>query len=356
MTTTPVSKPAMKARILVTGSTGYIGRFLTRRLLKSPVNDVYGFNRHPDPQLSAERSLQGDITSVDWAEVIKKVRPHQIFHTVGTSAQSPFSNQLLVHAEGTRRLLQGLLDSGQAQQVRVIIAGSAAEYGLRDDAVDEMSRCVPEGEYGIAKLTQSEIVRMFVQRYDLPVTVARIFNVYGETDRQLAIAAMAYQLARAEALSPEPCELHVHNLRSWRDFIHIDDVVDALLTLAARPVATFTLGSAPAGLDGQVYNIASGQSTALSRVMDGLLDETTLRGQALKNVSLRVHGPQREEISRADISKLRQHTGWSPKITLQEGLKRELNYWRKQVALAASGESRLNALQAPTNPEVFPVV
>ena len=332
------SKGEIRAKILVTGSTGYIGRFLTRRLLKNPVNEVYGFNRRPDPQLSSEHSLEGDILNVDWVELLKKVRPHQIFHTVGASAQSPFSNQLLVHGEGTRRLLQGLLDSGIGKQTRVIIAGSAAEYGLRDEAVDEMARCHPEGEYGIAKLTQSEIARTFVQRYDLPVTVARIFNVYGETERHLAIAAMAYQLARAEAVSPEPCELHVHNLRSWRDFIHIDDVVDALLALAAKPVSTFTLPvpSASMGMDGQIYNIASGQSTALSRVMDALLDATSLRGQALKNVTLRVHGAQREEISRADISKIRQHTGWIPKITLQEGLKRELEYWRQQVAFASA--------------------
>jgi GDP-4-dehydro-6-deoxy-D-mannose reductase len=315
----------MKRRILVTGSTGYIGRALTKRLQTLADTDIYGFNRNPDLQLPSERRLEGDITDADWTAWLTAVQPHLIFHMIGASPASPFAHQLLVNVEGTRRLLQALADTGQ--RPKIIIAGSAAEYGLRDEAVDEMAVCRPEGEYGIAKLAQTEIARSFARRHDLPVVIARIFNVYGETDRHLAIASLASQIARAEAVFPEPSELHVYNLRSWRDFIHIDDVTEALIALAANTSRNET--------SGQIYNVAFGRSVPVTRVVDRLLSDTRLSGPDLKKVSLSVHGVQREDVSRADTSKIRQHTGWIPKISLKEGLHRELEYWRAQIATAS---------------------
>lgn len=315
----------MNRRILVTGSNGYVGRHLTQKLLALPHMDVFGFNRAADATLPATSSLAGDLLEAGLPGWLGQIKPDVIFHCIGTSPQSPFENQLRVNVEGTRRLLQAVMDN--ALRPKVIVVGSAAEYGLRDDAVDENVICYPEGEYGIAKLAQTQIAQSFARRFDLPVMIARVFNVYGQSERHLAIAALAAQIAQAEALYPASSEVRVFNLRSWRDFIHVDDVANALLALAHNNTQN--------EVSGQIYNIGSGHSTAISTVLDSLLAQSPLGQDELKKLSLKLHGVQREDVSWADIGKIRQHTGWEPQISLTEGLKQELNYWRANLGDAA---------------------
>jgi nucleoside-diphosphate-sugar epimerase len=319
----------MTVRYLVTGSTGYIGRHITRHLLTQPEAqqniEVFGFNRKNDGVLPVDHFLSGDILTADLLCWFEEIRPDVVFHAVGINPRAPFERQLLVNAEGTRRLLQALVDAGL--RPKVVVVGSAAEYGLRDEPMDEEAVGRPEAEYGISKLAQTQVAQAFARRYDLPVVVGRVFNAYGHTERHLVIAAMAAQIAQAEARFPEPSEVNVQNLRSKRDFVHIDDAVDALLCLSRM--------DAHRELSGQIYNIAAGESVAVSTVLDQLLDLTRLNSQELHQVALNIHGAQKEDISWADISKIRQHTGWTPQVSLEEGLRRELNYWRAQVAQTA---------------------
>jgi nucleoside-diphosphate-sugar epimerase len=326
----------MNKRVLITGSTGYIGKHLAERLLPLEDVDVYGFNRTYDARLEARFSLEGSILDADLSAWLAQARPDVVYHCIGTSQRSPFDNQLLVNAEGNRRLLQALIDA--QLRPRVVIVGSAAEYGLWDEAVDEQAVCEPEGEYGIAKLAQTQVAQSFAKRYDLPVVVGRVFNVYGVTERHLAVSSMASQIAQIEAMVPLPSELHVYNLRSKRDFIHIDDTVNALLALGEKLSHTEA--------SGQIYNIASGQSTAVSTVLDLLLSYSRLSREDLKSVELRMHGMQREDVSWANIDKIRQHTGWSPAISIEDGLKREMEHWRANLGdtvPVAGGKQRLSA-------------
>lgn len=320
----------MKKRVVVTGSTGFLGRHLVRRLLAEPNLELFGFNRKNDGVLPTTHFLSGDLLEADLGQWFEGIRPQVVFHVVGTSPKAPFAHQLQVHAEGTRRMLQALVDAGA--HPKVIVVGSAAEYGLRDEPVDENAVCRPEGEYGIAKLAQTQVALAFARRYNLPVMVGRVFNVYGHTERNLVIAALAAQLARAEAVYPKASQLQVQNLRSWRDFIHVDDAVEALVRLSRLESHTET--------SGQIYNIASGHSTATSTLLDMLKSYSRLDDEALKKVELKIQGIQKEDISWADISKIREHTGWEPAVTLEEGLRRELNYWRSREGMALTAGER----------------
>lgn len=316
----------MAQRILVTGSNGYIGGHLARHCLTLPDTEVFGLNQTYDSKLAPNNSLEGNLLEADLLSWLGQVKPDVIYHCIGASPKSPFEHQLRVNAEGTRRLLQAVVDTGL--RPKVIVVGSAAEFGLRDEPVEENTPCQPEGEYGIAKLAQTQIAQSFARRYNLPVIIGRVFNVYGHTERHLAVASLAAQIAQAEAIAPSPAEVHVFNLRSYRDFIHIDDVVRALIALSDTRTQNER--------SGQVYNIASGQSSALSTVLDVLLAHSTLSKvfkskDQLQQVRLKIHGPQQEDKSWADIAKTRQHTGWVPQISLEAGLAQELQYWRAHI-------------------------
>jgi|GEM_PF-2049785 len=331
----------MERRVLVIGSRGFLGAALISKLSALPETIVYGINRQADTKLPHAHRIVGDVISHDWATTLNTIRPHVIYHVAGADAQMPFSYQLLLYVEGTRRLLQAIVDSGQ--RPRLILAGSAAEYGLKNEVLSELSVCHPDGEYGIAKLAQTELASAYGRKYGLNITTARIFNVYGGSARTLSIAAMAAQIAAAELAPTEHNELNVYNLKSYRDFIHIDDVTEALIMLANRPMSHEAGYSA--GIADQVYNIASGQSVSLGRVLDRLLASSTRDGHELQMKGLRMHGSQREEFSRANIDKIKQHTGWSPKISLSEGLERELDYWRDKMGVPRKpAKNRPNAM------------
>lgn len=311
----------MAQRILVTGSNGYIGGHLARHLLTVADTEVFGLNQSPDSKLPSHHNLQGNLLEADLLNWLAQVKPDVIYHCVGASPKSPFEHQLRVNAEGTRRLLQAMVDAGL--RPRVVVVGSAAEYGLRDEPVDETTLCQPEGEYGIAKLAQTQIAQSFARRYHLPIIIGRVFNAYGHTARHLAVAALASQIAQAETNANSPAELHVFNLKSYRDFIHVDDVVRGLVTLGALPASR--------ALEGQVYNIASGRCTALSDILDRLLANAALTPAQRQQLQLKRHGVQQEDKSWANIGKIQEQTDWQPLVDLEAGLKQELEYWREQL-------------------------
>lgn len=311
----------MTQRVLVTGSNGYIGGGLTRRLMQCPDTEVFGFNRTHDAKLQPGHCLADDLLDVDLRNWLSQIQPDVIYHCIGASPKSSFENQLRINAEGTRRLLQALVDAGL--RPTVIIVGSAAEYGLRNEPVDENTPCQPEGEYGIAKLAQTQIAQSYARRYELPVIIGRVFNVFGQTGQHLAVASLASQIAQVELLSPACPELRVFNLKSRRDFVHIDDLVSALMALSAL---------APKNKQsGQIYNIASGQSTALYTVLERLLDQSKLSETQRQQLQLEEQAPQQADCSWANIAKISQQTGWQPQVSLDAGLIRELDYWRAHL-------------------------
>lgn len=307
-------------RFLVTGSSGYIGSRLLERLAARPDTLAYGFSRQGSVRREGQIVFQGDLLLDDIGAVLTETRPEVIFHSVGVNPLAPFEEQMRVHAEGTRRLLQALAD--HHLKPVVVVAGSAAEYGLRDEAVNEDSMPRPEGEYGICKLAQTQIAMTFARRYEIPVRVARIFNVYGRTMPSLVVASLASQIAalelgRARKQATGSAAIHAINLASSRDFIHIDDVTAAMLALADLPVREPW---------GGIYNVASGESVPIRRVLELLLKASTL-----ENPEVEVRADQHPDVSRAEIIKIRQYTDWQPTVPLADGLREELDYWRHRV-------------------------
>ncbi len=303
-------------RVLVTGSSGYIGSHLLEKLAACPDTLAFGLSRQGAARREDRVVLQGDLLMDDIGAVLTEVRPDVIFHSVGVNPLAPFEAQMRVHAEGTRRLLQALAENHLKPVV--VVAGSAAEYGLRDEAVNEDSTPRPEGEYGICKLAQTQIALTYARRYEIPVRVARIFNVYGHTMPSLVVASLASQIAALEHQAPGSPVIKAINLASARDFIHIDDVVAALLALADLPAGEPW---------GQVYNVASGESVPIRRVLEILLAASTLT-----HPEVEVRADQHPDVSRTEITKIRQFTDWQPTVPLADGLREELDYWRHRVA------------------------
>ncbi len=302
---------------LIIGSTGYVGRHLIEALqTRYPEGVIFGLSLHGEPYAKGWRSLEGDLLHPDLPNLLGEIQPDVIFHAMGIDRMAPLKRQLDVLVEGTRYLLQSVLDIQLG--ARVVITGSAAEYGPSDEPVSEETLPQPMSEYGIAKLAQTQVAQYFAKKFNLPVMVGRIFNIYGETPKGLVIASLASQIARQEMSNLSYPRIKAYNLASARDFIHIQDAARAMLALAES------------GQSGEVYNIGTGQSVTVRAVLDQMLSFSRL-----KEAEIVPQGEQYYDLSQSNVEKIHAQTDWRPEVNLSTGLKRELDYWRQHVSLMA---------------------
>jgi nucleoside-diphosphate-sugar epimerase len=197
---------------------------------------------------------------------------------------------------------------------RVIIPGTFAEYGQQGVPVDEAFASKPETEWAMIKSAQTNLGRVFYKQYGLPVIMARIFEMYGETATNAWVAGAASQVAQAEKRLETYPVLKPRSIQARRDLIHVDDVISALLALGEK------------GRPGEVYNIATNQPTDMQEVVRVLLKNARLRHFEVKPME-----DLGEDLLHGRISKMDVHTGWKPKVDLETGVLRELRYWREQT-------------------------
>ena len=192
---------------------------------------------------------------------------------------------------------------------RIIFTSSAEVYGIRDPSeypLHERLDLRPANPYGASKAAAEAFLLSGARSFGLDVVVARAFNHIGPNQSERFVAAsLAAQLARI-AGGGEP-QMYVGSLSSARDFLDVRDVVEAYLALARR------------GEGAQIYNVCSGRAVTIRDVLRELI--------SIARVPVEVReDPQRVRATEIPLSvgsseKLREATGWQPKITLDRSLR-----------------------------------
>jgi GDP-4-dehydro-6-deoxy-D-mannose reductase len=207
------------------------------------------------------------------------------------------------------------------REARVLVAGSADEYGLvapDEVPITERQPLRPNNPYAISKVAQDMMALQYYLGRGVSVVRVRPFNHTGPAQRPDFVAsAFARQIALAELGLQEPV-IRVGNLDARRDFSDVRDVVRAHWLAATR------------GAPGEVYNIASGEDVRIRDLLD------LLRGRARLPVAVEPDAdrmrPSDVPILRGDATKLRRATGWEPAIPLEQTLSDLLDYWRDEFA------------------------
>lgn len=324
-----VNKPEPK-RILITGFAGFVGGYLVERCLtRYPEAVLFGlYNRKEPQQLSIPpgriEMLQTDILQADRVrQAVADARPDIIFHlaaqsSVAASWSDPVRT-LQVNACGTLHLLEAV--RRECPAARIVLVGSAEQYGVvepHENPIREEQECKPGNPYAISKVAQDLYGYQYFVAYGLPVVRVRSFNHFGprQTDA-FVLASFARQMALIEAGRSEPV-VRVGNLQAKRDFLPVEDVVEAYLAVGE------------CGQPGEVYNVGSGQARSIGTILDLLL--------SFAHKPIRVcHDPVRVRpvdipILEADISRIQAHTGWKPVKSFERALEEMLDYWRVVVA------------------------
>jgi dolichol-phosphate mannosyltransferase len=199
---------------------------------------------------------------------------------------------------GTYNLLEAAAEVGGAAFVN---SGSSSEYGFRSEPMCETDRLEPNSFYAVAKAAQTYLCSLLSKKGSMGGVVFRLFSVYGPWEEPARLIPTLIRRARADL----PLEMVAPDIA--RDFVYVEDVVDALLDLPAA-----------ARLRGEVVNLGTGVETNLREVVEavtGLLrSRSEVRWGGMK--------PRHWDSTRwaADPTKAAQLLGWQPRHTLLQGL------------------------------------
>jgi GDP-4-dehydro-6-deoxy-D-mannose reductase len=279
-------------RALVTGGTGFIGPQLGRELMKE------GY------EVAAVGRSSGDVTDPGaMRRLVAEARPTQVYHLAGVR-DGELDELLRINVWGTVNVLEAV--AAEAPAARVLVAGSAAEYGeTTREPVDEDHPLQPVTDYGVAKAAQELAAAAVGARRGLHLTRVRLFNVLGPGEPNSFVAsAIAGRIAAIEAGTAHP-PLRTGDLSTRRDFVDVRDVACALRLAAAR------------GAGGAVYNVCSGTATPIRRLVEELLALADLEiaiDSTPEPAGLNVRGHA------GSAERLRAATGWEPARSLRDSL------------------------------------
>lgn len=294
---------------LITGGTGFVGRYLTDHLQEQgwrvvPYDLANGYD---------VRDFERLRTAVD------SVRPDYVFHLaaqayVAESVMDP-ERTLNVNIIGTHNLLMALRHTGS--RARVLLAGTSEEYGYENQTgpeVTEDSACWPTTTYGASKLAAGQLGLVYARAYGMPVVVTRAFNHTGPGRPAVyADSAFARRIVAVER-GLEPVVAH-GNLDAVRNYTDVRDIVRAYRLAVDLPSG--------------VYNLCSDYTVSMQWILDTLLGHAqcevpTKLDDALwrPSGSAVFHPPSRARFEQA--------TGWQPEIPLEQTLAGVLDYWRER--------------------------
>jgi nucleoside-diphosphate-sugar epimerase len=309
-------------RILVTGGAGFVGSRLVKKLVAQKDHELYSLKRYVTGRdvLGAELGVKTVFCDLrDQAAVraaIREVQPEVVMHLAAVSPVSysfDHPNEVLdTNLTGTVNLAESCMRE-VPQFKHFLFASTSETYGNGPVPKREDTPQSPNSPYSVSKQAAEKYIFYMWGAYKFPMTVLRPFNTYGRRDNtQYLVERILVQMLRGETVKlgdPTP----------ERDLIYVEDHADAYLACLDNPKAI-----------GEAFNFATGDKITVKALAEKMKELTGFRGEILWNTIPR--RPLDIQVMYGDASKAKSVLGWQPKVSLEEGLRRTIDFWRRQLA------------------------
>jgi CDP-glucose 4,6-dehydratase len=323
-----MSSESLRGRsVFVTGAYGLLGSWLTKALVAQGARttvlkrdvvvasalELEGTERHVNV-------VRGDLCDgLLMDRALSEYEVDTVFHLaaqtiVGIANQSPLST-FDTNIRGTWTLLEACRHNAVQ---RVVVAASDKAYGIHDELpYREDFALQPRYPYDVSKAATDMIARSYWHTFKLPVAVTRFANLYGGGD--LNLSRLVPESARAAIEGRRPVIRSDGTLE--RDFLYVEDAVDAYLAICDL------LDDGRAA--GEAFNAGGDRPRSVLEVVELMCK---IAGTGVEP-DVRGKGTPAGEITRqwVDSTKLRTMSGWAPQVSLEEGLRRTVDWYREYV-------------------------
>jgi len=306
-------------KALVTGAAGFIGSHLSEYLIEKGC-EVVGVDSFTDyyPRSIKESNIAGlkdcggfefvesSLIEADLAKLVEGVEA--VFHqSAQAGVRASWGESFMIYTDNNILATQMLLEACKDRPIKKFVyASSSSVYGDTTDLpMRETSLPAPVSPYGVSKLAAEHLCQLYFKNFSVPTVSLRYFTVYGARQRP----DMAFHRFFRWALEGKPIEVYGDGKQS-RDFTHVSDIVEANW-LAFEKASS-----------GEVFNIGGGSRITLNEVIEIIKEMTGV------NFEVRYKDVQKGDVrhTSADMTKAKEVLGYDPKISVEEGLRREYEW------------------------------
>ena len=296
----------MKKKILILGGTGFIGYHLAKKALRRGFQ-VSSLSKNAPVKKRYLKRVKYIIADISNKNSINKKIKENFQYVVNLAGYVDHSNKIKTyksHYLGCKNISNLFLKD---KIERFIQVGSSMEYGLTKSPQKENFECDPKSVYGRAKFLSTQYLLNLYKKKKFPVSIVRLYQVYGP-----------YQdLNRFIPVVINSCKSNIDfscsHGRQFRDFLYINDLIDALFLILENPKAK-----------GEIFNIGFGKPLKIKNIIQRILSYYKSGNPQFGKIKLR----KEEQIKiYPDIRKARRILNWKPKINFLKGLAKTIQYY-----------------------------
>jgi UDP-glucose 4-epimerase len=294
-------------KVLVTGGAGFIGFHLTKKLSTltddlTIYDDLSSGKMENVKDVPTAKFVKGDI--LDLKTLCSQPKTDLIYH-LAAQVVVPYSMENpLIDFETNAKGTVSVLEKARKDDAKLVFASSAAVYGNPTVfPTPETYGFHPFSCYGLSKVVGEEYCQMYHEQYGLDIVITRFANVYG-----LRCHGVIHDFLDKLTKNPNKLEI-IGTGKQSRDFVHVSDVVDALLKVGTKESA-----------NGKVYNLGIGKTVTILELADMMLKILGLKGKTeVTTTGVSWQG----DVTKIwfDNSKAKKELNWNPKVTLEDAIK-----------------------------------
>lgn len=314
-------------KYLITGFSGFVSRHFLQYLEDNEIRalvkgvDVQdpGFGKEDFKHVKIHFEKINLLNKAKIEDIIFEFHPDYILHLASFSSVAFSWKEPIVSFQNNVNIFLNLLEAVRKlnQSTRILSVGSSEEYGNVEEKflpLRESETPQPVSPYGVARLSQELMSKVYVDGYGLDIVMTRSFNHIGPLQRDIfVVPSFARQIVDIKKSAKQSGELVAGDTSIVRDFTDVRDVVSAYYQLLNK------------GRAREIYNVCSGIGVSLDeiiRIMGNILNiDVTIK------VDRNLVRPSDNKIIIGSNEKIETELGWHPAITIEQSLNDIIDYW-----------------------------